>query len=152
MRKSGAGQKFPTLLSNPPTPASRPWYSPVLEHMIFARLRVSPPSDGRLGHPLLHMQLKTRVQGVLVSSYCCSSYRVTDPFISLCTFSSSSTGGHLFSPKDDSEHPLLCLPGPGIASEEKAISGSFQENLASVCNGASIWKLIMGWIPGYGNK
>ena len=31
------------------------------------------------------------------------------------------------------------------------ISGSFQQNLASVCNGVSIWKLIMGWIPGYGS-
>jgi hypothetical protein len=49
------------------------------------------------------------------------------------------------------EHPLLCLLDPGIASQETAISGSFQQNLASVCNGVSIWKLIMGWISGYGN-
>ena len=41
--------------------------------------------------------------------------------------------------------------GPGIVSHETAISGSFQQNLASVCNGVSVWKLIMGWIPGYGN-
>jgi hypothetical protein len=46
----------------------------------------------------------------------------------------------------DCEHPLLCLLGPGIVSHETAISGSFQQNLASVCNGVSIWKLIMGWI------
>jgi hypothetical protein len=26
-----------------------------------------------------------------------------------------------------------------------------QQNLASVCNGVSVWKLIMGWIPGYGS-
>ena len=31
------------------------------------------------------------------------------------------------------------------------ISGSFQHNLASVCNGVSVWKLIMGWIPGFGS-
>jgi hypothetical protein len=37
------------------------------------------------------------------------------------------------------EHPLLCLLGPGIVSQETAISGSFQQNLASLCNGVSIW-------------
>jgi hypothetical protein len=51
----------------------------------------------------------------------------------------------------DWEHPLLCLLGPGIVSQETDISGSFQQNLASVCNGVSVWKLIMGWIPGYGS-
>ena len=40
---------------------------------------------------------------------------------------------------------------PSIVSQETAISGSFQQNLASVCNGVSFWKLIMGWIPGYGS-
>jgi hypothetical protein len=35
----------------------------------------------------------------------------------------------------DCEHPLLCLLGPGIVSQETVISGSFQQNLASVCNG-----------------
>jgi hypothetical protein len=50
----------PNLLPNPPTPASWPWHSPVLGHMIFARPRASPPIDGRLGHPLLHMQLETQ--------------------------------------------------------------------------------------------
>jgi hypothetical protein len=51
----------------------------------------------------------------------------------------------------DCEHPLLCLLGLGIVSQETAISVSFQQNLASVCNGVSVWKLIMGWISGYGN-
>ena len=37
-------------------------------------------------------------------------------------------------PLADCEHPLLCLLGPGIASQETVISGSFQQNLASVCN------------------
>ena len=35
-------------------------------------------------------------------------------------------------PIADCEHPLLCLLGPGIASQETAISGSFQQYLASV--------------------
>jgi hypothetical protein len=38
-------------------------------------------------------------------------------------------------PIADCEHPLLCLLGPGIVSQETAISGSFQEMFASVCNG-----------------
>jgi hypothetical protein len=44
----------------------------------------------------------------------------------------------VFHPIADYEHPLMCLPGPGIASQETAISGSFQQNLASVCNGVSV--------------
>jgi hypothetical protein len=35
-----------TLLPNPPTPVSRPWHSPVLGYIIFARPRASPPNDG----------------------------------------------------------------------------------------------------------
>jgi hypothetical protein len=52
-------------------------------------------TEGQLGHLLIHMQLETRDLGggVLVSSYCCSTYRIADPFSSLGTFSSSSTGG-----------------------------------------------------------
>jgi hypothetical protein len=57
----------------------------------------------------------------------------------------------VFYPIADYEHPLLCLLGPSIVSQETAISGSFQQNLASVFNGVSVWKLIMGWIPGYGS-
>jgi hypothetical protein len=132
----------PTLLPNPPTPASWPWHSPVLGHIIFARPRASPPNDGLLGHPLLHMQLETPAPGggggdKLVSSYCCSSYRVADPFSSLGIFSSSFIGDSVFHPTDDCEHPLLYLPGTGIASQETAISGSFQQNLAGICN--SVW-------------
>jgi hypothetical protein len=50
-------------------------------------------------------------------------------------------------PLADCDHPLLYLLGPGIVSQERAISGSFQQNFASVCNGVSVWKLSMGWIP-----
>jgi hypothetical protein len=69
----------------------------------------------------------------------------------LGTFSSSSIGGCVTHPIADCEHLPLCLLGPGIVSQETAISGSLQQNLASVCNVVSVWKLIMGWIPGYGN-
>ena len=94
---------LPTLLPNPPTPTSWPWHSPVLGHIIFSRPRASPPNNGGLVHPLLHMQQETRAQGVLISSYCCFSYRVTEPFSSLGTFSSSSIGVPVFHPIDDCE-------------------------------------------------
>ena len=76
------------------------------------------------------MQLETRAPGLRVISYHCSTYRVADAFSSLGTFSSSSIGGPVFHPIADCEHPLLCLPGPSIASQKTAISGSFQQNLA----------------------
>ena len=133
------------------TPDSWSSHSPILGHIIFVRPRASPPNDGWLCHLLLHIQLETWALGVLVSSYCCSSYRVADPFSSLGAFSSSSIGAPVFHLIDDCEHPLLYLPDTGIASQETAISGSFQQNLASVCNGVSFWRLIMGWISGYGS-
>ena len=74
-----------------------------------------------------------------------------DSFISLGTFSSSFIGGPVFHSIADCEHPLMCLLGPGIASQETAISGPFQQNLAGVCNGVSVGRLIMGWLPGYGS-
>jgi hypothetical protein len=61
------------------------------------------------------MQLETRALGVcvcvLVSSYCCPTYMVADPFSSLGTFSSSSIGGPVIHPIADCEHPLMCLLG-----------------------------------------
>jgi hypothetical protein len=120
--------------------------------MIYGRPRASPPSEGRLGHPLLHMQLETQLWGgggLLVSSYCCSSYRVADPFSSLGTFSSSFIRGPVFHPIDYCEHPFLYLPGIGRGSQERAISGSCQQNLSSICNSFWVWWLYMLWIPGW---
>ena len=97
------------------------------------------------------MKLEKQALGILVSSYCCSTYRVADPFSSSGTFSSSSNEVPVFHPIDDCEHPLLYLPGTGLASHETAISGSFQQNLAGMCNSVCIWWLIMGWIPGWGS-
>ena len=54
-------------------------------------------------------------------------------------------------PIADCEHLFLCLLGPCIVSKETDISGSFQKIFTSVCNGVSVWRLIMGWIPGYGS-
>jgi hypothetical protein len=137
---------------HPPTLTSWPCRSPVLRHIKFAGPMglsfhwwpTRPSSDS-------YAARVTSSWGVLVSSYCCSTYSVADPFSSLGAFSSSSIGGRVTHPIADCEHPLLCLLGPGIVSQETAISRSFQQNLASVCNGVSVWKLIMGWIPRYGS-
>jgi hypothetical protein len=37
-------------------------------------------------------------------------------------------------PIDDCEHPLLYLPGTGIASHETAISGSFKTSIGYIAN------------------
>jgi hypothetical protein len=57
----------------------------------------------------------------------------------------------VFHPIDDCEHPLLYLPGIGIASQERAMSGSCQQNLSGICNSVWVWWLYMGWIPGWGS-
>ena len=80
----------PTFLTQAPTPAS--WHSPGLGHIIFARSRTSPPIDGLLGHPLLHMQLETQALGVLARSFCCYYYRFTDPFTPWVLFLAPSLG------------------------------------------------------------
>jgi hypothetical protein len=85
---------------------------------------------------------RVKSSGVLVNSYFCSTYRVADPFSSSGTFSSSSIGGLVTHPIADCEHPLLCLLGPGITSQETAISGSFQQNLAGLYNGVSTLPLF----------
>ena len=149
---SNAIPKVPHPLPHPATPTSWPCRSPVLRHIKFAW-----PMDLSFHWWLTRSSSDTYAargtssRGVLVSSYCCSTYRVADPPSSLGTSSSSSIGGPVIHPIADCEHPLLCLPGPGIVSQETAISGSFQQNLASVCNDVSIWRLIMGWIPGCGS-
>jgi hypothetical protein len=119
--------------------------------MIFTRPRASPPIVGRLGHPLLHMKLETQLWRVLVSSDCCSFYRVADPFSSWGTFSSSFIRVPVFHQINDCEHPLLYLPGTGIASQETAMSGSCQQNLGGICNSVCFWWLIMVWIYGWGS-
>jgi hypothetical protein len=73
------------------------------------------------------------------------------PLSSLGTFSSSFIRGPVFHPIVDCEHPLLYLPGTGITSQEIAISGSCQQNLAGICNSVWVWWLYMGWIPMWGS-
>jgi hypothetical protein len=144
-------QKFPIsspLLPYPPTSTSWPWHSPVLGHIKFAIPR-GLSSQWWPTRP--SSTTETRALGVLISSYCCSTYRFADPFSSLGTFSSSSIGGPVFHPIDNCEHPLLCLPGTGIVSHETALSESCQQNIAGVRNSVSVWWLTMGWITRWGS-
>ena len=48
-------------------------------------------------------------------------------------FSGSFIGDLVLRPMDDCEHPLLYLPGTGRASQETAISGSYQQALVGIC-------------------
>jgi hypothetical protein len=57
----------------------------------------------------------------------------------------------VFHPIDDCEHPLLYLPDTGKASQETALSGCFQQNLAGICISVCIWWLIMGQTPRWGS-
>jgi hypothetical protein len=136
-------------LPYPPIHTFWPWRSPVLGHIKFVcpmglsfQWWATRPSFDTYA-------ARDMSSGVLVSSQCCCTYRVADLFSSLDSFSSSSIGGPVIHLIADCEHPLLCLLGPGIVSQERALSGSFQQTLASVCNGVIVWRLIMGWIPGY---
>jgi hypothetical protein len=52
---------------------------------------------------------------------------------------------------DDCEHPLLYLPGTGMASQEIAVSRSCQQNLAGICNSVWVWWLYMGCISKWGS-
>ena len=113
---------IPKVPYNPP-PTALPTHShflvlafPCTEHIKFARPRglsfhwwlTRPSSDTYAA--------RVKSSRLLVSSYC-SNYRVADPFSSLGTFSSSSIGGPVMHPIADCEYPLLCLLGPGIASQ-----------------------------------
>ena len=115
--------------SPPYPPIFWPWRSPVLGHIKFASPMglsfqwwpTRPSFDTYAG--------RDKSSGVLVSSYCCSTYWVTDPFSSLGTFSSSSIGGPVIHPLADCEHPLLCLLGPSIVSQEQLYLGPFSKIL-----------------------
>jgi hypothetical protein len=89
--------------------------------------------------------------GLLVSSYCCSSYGASNPFSYLGTFSSSSIGDPVLSPMHGCEHPLLYLSGTSRASQETAISGSSQQALLGIYNSVWVWWLYMGWILRWGS-
>ena len=123
----------------------------------FTGPRVSPPIDAWQGHLIPHMQLELWVPpfvlsgwwlslwelggggGGLVSSYCCSSYWVANPFSSFSPFSNSYIGNPILSPMVGCKHPHLFYSGSGRASQETTISGSFQQALLGIHNSVWVW-------------
>jgi hypothetical protein len=77
------------------------------------------------------------VLGVLISSYCCSSYGAANPFSSLGTFSSSFIVNPLLCPMNGCAYPLLYLPGTGRAFQETAVSGSCQPTQSKKSHGGT---------------
>jgi hypothetical protein len=110
----------PALLPTLPTPASWLWYFPVLGHIIYTRPIVSPPNDGRLGHPATYATRDTSSGGYSLVHMVVPPIGLQTP-LAPCIFSSSFIGGPEFHPIDDCEHPLLYLPGTVKASQETAI-------------------------------
>ena len=67
-------------------------------------------------------------------------------------FSGSFIGDLVLRPMDDSEHPLLYLPGTVGASQEIAISGCCKQGLVGIClvSGFCLWDespggVVSGW-------
>jgi hypothetical protein len=92
---------FPTH----PFPFFWPWRSPVLGHIKFV-CPMGLSLQWWLTRPSFDTYAaKDKSSRVLVSSYCCSTYRVADPFSSLGNFSSSSI-------RDRVTHPSAYLLNP----------------------------------------
>ena len=99
----------PSFLCSPThTPASWSWHSPILVHRAFTdQGSLLPLMTNKAilcyicdwSHGTLWLVVYSLgVLGLLVGSYCCSSYGATDPFSSLDSFSSSSIGDPVLSP------------------------------------------------------
>jgi hypothetical protein len=98
---------YPPPIPYPPTPPFWPWRSPVLGHIKFA----SPMGLSLQWWPTRPSfdtyAAKDKSSRVLVSSYCCSTYRVAVPYSSLRNFSSSSIRGHVTHPIADCESTFI---------------------------------------------
>jgi hypothetical protein len=139
-----------SLKSLHPIPLS--WHSPTLRHLssllmtksLSSRWCATKPSSATYGpwiSPYVLFgwwfspwELSGGGGGVLVGSYCCSSYGAANPNSSLCPFSSSSIGDLAISLRVGWESLPLYLSGASRASQETAISGSCQQALASLVN------------------
>jgi hypothetical protein len=74
----------PALLPYPPTPTFWSWRFPVLGHIKFARPRGLFSQWWPTRPSSTTYAARDTSSGVLVSSYCCSTYRVVDPFSFFC--------------------------------------------------------------------
>jgi hypothetical protein len=124
---------YPLPLPYPPTPTFWPWRSPVLRHIEFAspmgrsfHWRPTRPSFDTYA-------ARVKSSRVLISSFCCSTYRVAVLFSCLGTFSSSSIGGPVIHPIADCEHPLMCLQWHFIRT-------LWEGERTEVCSRQSSWR------------
>ena len=136
-----------------------------LGHRAFTGSRTSIPITVWQGYALLHMQLEPWVpacvqwvgglgpviSGVLVGSYCSSSYGGGNPFSSFHPSSSSSIGDPVLSLMVGWQHPHKYFSGTGRASQVTAIPGSRQQAVVGIHNSVCVWWLYMGWIPRWGS-
>ena len=77
--------------------------------------------------------------GGLVGWYYSSSYGAVNPFSFFSTSSNSSIGYPMLSPMIVCQHLPPYLLGSGRASQETAISGSFQRALLGIHNKVWVW-------------
>jgi hypothetical protein len=143
---------LPPLLPNPPTPTSWPWPSPILGPRAFRGPRASPPTDDRLGHPLILMQLEPGVPPCVFFGWWFSHrelwgywlVHIVVPPMGLQTSSTPwllslapSLGDPVLSSMVGCEHLPLYLSGTDRASQGTAMSGSCQRTLVGIHN--SVW-------------
>jgi hypothetical protein len=132
----------PALLPYPLTPTSWPWHFPVLGHIKFARSR-GLSSQWWPTRPSSATYAARDMSSVgMVSSYCCSTYRVADPFSSLGTFSSSSIGGPVFHPIDDCEHHFCICQALAKPHRIQLYQGPFSKILLAY----AIKSAFGGWL------
>ena len=146
----------PLKIPYPPPSAPQPthshllsWQSPILRHRAFTGPRTSPPTDVRLGHSLLHMQLESGVPPCLLFGWWFSPWEfwgywlvhIVVPPMGLQTPSAPwvLSLAPLLGPMVDCKHPLLYLSGTGRTSQETAISGSCQKALVGTHNSVQVW-------------
>ena len=90
--------------------------------------------------------------GVLVSSYCCSSYGAANPFSSLGAFSSTFIVDLVLHTKDGYEHPSLYFSGTGGASQETSITCFCQLALVGIHNSLLGLVTVNGMDPQVGQS
>jgi hypothetical protein len=91
----------------------------LFSHWWLTRLSSATYAAGDMSHTMCTLWLVVKslgALGVLVSSYCCSSYGPANSFSSFGPFSSSFIGDPVLSPMDGYKHPLLYLLGIGRVS------------------------------------
>ena len=78
---------------------------------------------------MIYMQLKTRAPGYWLVHIVVPPIGLQFPLAPWVISLAPPLGAVVTHPIADCDHPLLCLLGPGIVSQERAITGPFSEIL-----------------------